>query len=141
VGTTLFTAADIADMKAFNDANLPDTIGLRSGTKTYGPGGSGSIVWAPGDPTWTEPCRVSPASTPQEALSAGAITEVKDFWVITREGVIVPQNSGTTFYRLEWQRDINADPLPPLFMLYLRGTPLRSYRMLSKFLCTTVAPV
>jgi hypothetical protein len=139
VGTTLFTAADIADMRAFNDANLPDTIGLRSGTKTYGPGGSGSIVWASGDPTWTEPCRVSPASTPQEALSAGAITEVKDFWVVTREGVIVPQNTGTTFYRLEWVHGITGLTSP--FMLYLRGTPLRSYRMLSKFLCTTVAPV
>jgi hypothetical protein len=68
----LFTAADVAEMRAFSDANLPHTAGLRSGTKTFEAGGTGgAIAWAGGDPTWTDDCRISPASTPQEQLSSG----------------------------------------------------------------------
>ena len=138
--TVLFTAADLAEMRAFNEANLPDTVALRPGVKTFEPGGTGSkIVWSVLDPTWTEPARVSNANAPQERLSAGSITEIRDFWVVTREGVVVPQNSGTTFYRLEWVHGITGLVSP--FLLYLKGTPLRSFRMLARFLCTSEAPV
>ena len=134
----VFTAADLSEMRAFNDANLKDSIALRHGTRTYEPGGTlGPIEWD-ADPVWTEPARVSPASTPQERLTAGSISEVKDFWAIMREGVIVPSNDADDVYRLEWTHDITGLTNP--FLLYLRGTPLRSYRMLSKFLCSTVAP-
>lgn len=139
----LFTAADIAEMRAFNEANLPDSVALRHGSQVYEPGGTrGPVVWDL-NPTWTEPCRVSPASPPQEQLTAGSLSEVKDFFLVTREGVAIPSNyvalDGTAhFYRLEWVHGITGLTSP--FLLYLRGTPLRSYRMLSKFLCHTVAP-
>jgi hypothetical protein len=133
----LFTTADIAEMRAFNDANLPHTAGLRQGTKDYGPSGGG-IVWAGGDPTWVEPCRVSPASTPQENLSSGSITNLNEFWVVLRQGVAVPVNSGSTFYRLEVTHSIPGLASP--VFLYVKGTPFRSYEMLRKVLCTTEAP-
>src|SRR5215213_5099396 len=98
----LFTTSDIEEMQAFSDANLPHTAGLRQGTKTFEPGGTGgSIVWAGGDPTWVEPCRISPASVPQENLSAVSITNLNEFWVVMRQGAVMPQNVSNTYYRLE----------------------------------------
>jgi hypothetical protein len=133
----LFTAADLAEMRAFNEANLPHTAGLRSGTRDFSPTGSG-ITWSPGDPTWVEPCRVSPAIPPQERLSAGSITNINEFWVVLAQDVSVPVNTSTTHYRLEVTHTIPglASPL----MLYVKGTPYRSYEMLRKVLCTTEAP-
>jgi hypothetical protein len=138
---TLFTAADITEMRAFSDANLPDTVVLRRGVRTRVSGGSYSAaVWDAGA-TWTEPCRVSPASAPQEKLSSGSIAEIRDFWVVTRHGVTIPkdESSGATtqnVYRLEWTHGITGVPSP--FLLYYRGAPLRSYRMESKHLCSSV---
>lgn len=137
----LFSATDLAEMRAFSDANLPDTVALRRGVRTRVSGGTYSApVWDVAV-LWTEPCRVSPASAPQEQLTAGSITEIRDFFVITREGVSVPKDeaSGATtqnVYRLEWVHGITGVTSP--FLLYLKGTPLRSYRMLSKFLCSAV---
>jgi len=135
----LFTAADLASMRAFNEANLPHTAGLRSGTKTFEPGGTGAaIVWAGGDPTWVDNCRLSPAAPPQERLSAGSVTNLNEFWVVLPQARSVPVNTSTTYYRLEVTHDIPGlvSPLP----LYVKGTPFRSYEMLRKVLCTTEAP-
>lgn len=135
----MFTAADIVEMRAFNEANLPHTAGLRSGTKSYESGGTGgAIVWASGDPTWVEPCRVSPAQPPQEQLSAGSVVNTNEYWCVMAQDVSVPVNSGTTFYRLEVTHDLPGVASP--LNLYIRGTPYRSYEMERKVLCTTEAP-
>jgi hypothetical protein len=136
--TAVFTAADIAELKALNDAHLPHTAKLFRGARTSEPGGTGSyIAWEP-DPLWEEPARISPSSAPQEQLSAGSITNVDDVWLVTREGVSIPRNTGTTYYKINFEHDLTGvtNPLP----LSLRGQPFRSYRALSKFLMTTVMP-
>jgi hypothetical protein len=138
----LFTAADVAEMRAFSDANLPHTAGLRQGTKTFEPGGTGgAIAWAGGDPTWAEPCRVSPASTPQERLSSGSDHEPERVLggdAAGRERATEHGGTVSTYYRLEVTHDIPGLTSP--LMLYLKGTPSRSYEMLRKVLCTTEAP-
>lgn len=138
--TVLFTAADLAEMRAENDANLPHSVVIEQGVVTFEPGGTRSgIVWAI-EPVATEPCRISPASAPQERLSAGAITEIKLFYVVMRVGASVPQNTadGLTFYRLRVTHDIAGFASP--LTLYLVGTPGHSFEMERKVLCTTEAP-
>lgn len=139
MASSIFTTSEIEEMQAENDANLPHTAGLRQGTKTFEPGGTGgAIVWAGGDPTWVEPCRISPASVPQEKLSSGSITNLNEFWVVLAQSVAVPVNSGSTYYRLEITHDIPglASPL----MLYHKGAQFRSYEMMRKELMTTEMP-
>ena len=135
----VFTTDDIAEMRAFNDANLPDTVGLRHGTRTYEPGGTMALVWDGGDPTWVEPARVSPNGTPQERITAGSIQDVNELFAIMREGVTVPRDTGADFYRLEWTHTIAGLTNP--FLLYdLRPVEIRSVRMLTKVLVSTQAP-
>lgn len=139
MGTTLFSAADLAEMRALSDANLPHTAALRTGTKTWEAGGTGAaIAWAGGDATALGGCRLSPASTPQENLSSGSITNLNEFWVVLPQSVSVPVNAAATYYRLEVTHDIPGLPSP--LLLYVKGTPFRSYEMLRKVLCTTEAP-
>jgi hypothetical protein len=85
-----------------------------------------------GRPTPWRTCRISPASTPQEQLSSGSITNLNEFWVVLPQSASVPVNTGPTYYRLEVTHDIPGltSPLP----LYLKGTPSRSYEMLRKVL-------
>ena len=136
----LFTAADIAEMRAFNDANLPDTVALRHGTRTYEAGGTrGPIVWDGGDPMWTEPARVSPASAPQEQLTGGSVQDARELIAIMRDGVSIPRDDGDDFYRLEWTHTITGLASP--FMLYdLRAVEVRTFRMMAKYLGSVVAP-
>lgn len=132
---------DVArEVKAISDAHLPDDIALRRGVRTRVSGGTYSAPVWDGSVQWTKKGRVSPATPPQERLSAGSITEIKDFFVVFTEGTAVPrdgQASATTqtVYRLEWTSGVPGVTDPVL--MYLRGTPLRSYRALSKFLVST----
>jgi len=138
--TALFTAADLAEMRALNEANLPHSAALRVGNKTWEPGGTDSdIDWhLPSDPVWTEPCRMSPASPPQEQLASGTVTNTNTFYVVFAQDVSVPVNSADTFYRLEVTHDIPGITSP--LMLYVEGQFFRTYEMERKVLCTTEAP-
>ena len=83
---------------------------------------------------------MSPATAPQERLSAGSITEIREFYVVFTEGTAVPRDSQATpttqhVYRLEWESGISgvSDPV----LMYLKGMPARSYRAMAKFLVST----
>ena len=135
----VFTAADVAELAAANDANLPYTVALRHGVRTYEAGGTrGPVVWDAGDPLWTEPARVNSAGAPQERLTAGALQNVTDFTVVTRRGVSVPVDDGDDFYRLEWTHDIAGLTSP--FLLYRARHVIHSYPAQSKFIATSEAP-
>jgi hypothetical protein len=134
----MLSAADLEEMRAFNDANLPHSAAIEQGTRTFEPGGTaGPITWNP-VPLATEPCRISPASVPQEQMTAGSLTSVREFYVTMREGAAVPADSTNTFQRISVTHDRSGAPSP--LRLYPIGTPVRSYEMLRKVLCTTTAP-
>lgn len=135
----LFTAADIAEMRAFSDANLPHSAAIQQGTRSFEAGGTGGkITWA-ADPVATEACRLSPASAPQESLTGGSVANVREFYVTMEHAAMVPADTaGTTLYRLAVTHDMSGAPSP--LYLYPVGTPVRSYEMLRKILTTTVSP-
>jgi len=127
-------------VKAISDAHLRDDIALRRGVRTRVSGGTYSAPAWDAEVQWTKKGRVSPATAPQERLSAGSLTEIREFYVVFTEGTSVPRDGQATpttqhVYRLEWESGIAgvSDPV----LMYLKGTPARSYRALSKFLTTT----
>lgn len=135
----LFTAADLADGRAENAASLTDTLGLRHGARTFGPGGVGGIAWDGGDPTWVKPGRVSPAGAPQEKLTGGSLQDAQELVIVMAWDVSVPRSTGSDLYRLEWTHSI-AGLTNPVLIYDIRPVELRTFRVLSKFIGTTVAP-
>ena len=138
----LFTDADLAEGRADNDASLVDTVGLRHGVNGYGPGGVSGITWDGGDPTWTKPARVSPASAPQEQLTGGSLQDAQQLVIVMSWDETVPRNGTPNpddIYRLEWTHNI-AGLTNPILIYDIRPVELRSFRVLAKFLGTTVPP-
>jgi hypothetical protein len=120
-------------------ANLLHTAHVESATRVFEPGGTGGpIGWATATVLATHAANVSPASAPQEQLSAGAITSIQHFFVTMPKAATVPSDTGTTFHRIRFVPTIPGIASPLYF--YPIGTPVRSFKVLTKVLCTTVAP-
>lgn len=82
-GSALFTAADLAEMRAFNEANLPDTAVVMLPVSVDVPGGQSTTYSPSAGSTRTLSCRVShPTQADLERFAAGQIN-VKPSCVVT----------------------------------------------------------
>lgn len=125
----LFTPADLAEMRALNEANLPHSGVIQSAATSSAGGGETTTVWST---VATEPCRLSPATPAQEQLTAGAVREIKDFYVVFAQDVVVSANNRVTV-----THDIPGLSSP--VTLEVTGVAGRSFEMLRKVTATIVA--
>lgn len=122
-------------VKSMSDDALIHSVVVKQATRVRENGGTYTVNWAGASTVGTYDCRLSPATPPQERLSAGSVTEIKDFWVVTANTVAIPKDSGNTLYRLEVTHDLTNIATP--IVLYHKGTPIRSFEGLRKHLCST----
>lgn len=122
------TAADLADLRALNAANLPHTCDVELGTRTRQPGGTYTTNWTVEQND--VPCRLATIGTPAERLSAGSLAEIKEFEVVFPYGTWVNPER-----RLVITHSI-PDLASPL-TLYVTGSPARTYEMQSAVIGTT----
>ena len=124
----LFTPADLAEMRALSEANLPHSCDVQHGTRTREAGGTYTTNWTVEQND--VPCRLATIGTPAERLSAGSLREIKEFEVVFPYGTwINPER------RLVITHDI-PDLASPL-TLYVSGSPARTSEMQSAVIGTT----
>lgn len=125
----LFTASDLAEMQAFNDANLPHTCDVDVWSRVREPGGTYTSSWT------TEqdavPCRLAIIGTPEEKLASGTLREFKDF----RVDFAVDVSVAVANRRMVITHDIPGLPSP--LTLYPTGSLARTYEMQRTVLATT----
>jgi hypothetical protein len=125
----LFTTADLAEMRAFNEANLPHTADVEAWTRVREPGGTYVTTWA------TEqtglPCRAATVGSPAERLASGTFAEVKEFAVAFDVDVMIAASNR----RIILTHDIPGIASP--ITLYVTGSEARTYEMERVVLCTT----
>lgn len=125
----LFSAADLAEMRAFNDANLPHTADVESWSRVREPGGTYVSTWA--DEQSGLPCRLATVGAPAERLASGTFAEVKEFRVDFAVDVMIASSNR----RLIVTHDIPGLVSP--LTLYVTGVPARTYEMQRTVLATT----
>lgn len=125
----LFDATGLAEMRAFNAANLPHTADVEAWTRVREPGGTYTTTWAPEQSSL--PCRLATVGTPTERLASGSFSEVKEFRVdFAYATLIAPSN----------RRLVITHTLPGIaspLTLYVTGIPARTYEMQYTVLATT----
>ena len=126
----LFTASDLAEMRAFNAANLPHTCDVEHWTRVREPGGTFTSSWVVEQDN--VPCRLAIIGTPEERLASGTLTEFKDFRVDFAVGVTVEVANR----KITITHDIPALPSP--LTLYPKGSLSRTYEMQRTVLASTV---
>jgi hypothetical protein len=126
---TLFTTADLAEMRAFSDANLPHSATVQAWTRVREPGGTYVTTWS------TEqsglPCRLATVGTPTERLASGTFTEVKEFRVVFAADAVIAAGN---------RRLVVTHTIPGLaspLTLYVTGVEAKTYEMQRGVLATT----
>jgi hypothetical protein len=129
VSDVLFDATDLAEMRAFNEANLPHTADVEAWTRVREPGGTYTTSWTVEQNDL--PCRLATVGAPAERLASGTFAEVKEF----RVDFDVDVSIATLNRRLVVTHTIPglASPLT----LYVTGVPARTYEMQRTVLATT----
>jgi hypothetical protein len=127
--TALFTAADLADMRAFAAANRPHTADVEAKTIVRQPGGTNVVTWVPEQTAL--PCRLATVGTPAERLTAGTFHEVKEF----RAAFDVEVSISAADRRIVVTHDIPGIPSP--IALLVTGSEAHTYEMERVVLCTT----
>lgn len=127
--TALFTAADLLEMRAENEANLPHTADVEAWTRVREPGGTYVTTWA------TEqsdlPCRLATVGSPTERLASGTFAEVKEFRVTFDVDVLIASSN---------RRLIVTHTIPGIaspLTLYVTGVKSGTYEMQRTVLATT----
>ena len=130
-GSALFSTADLTDLRAFSEANLPHTADVvAAGTAVDDGGGEYTLPWNVVEQN-DLPCRFAPSRVQIEQIIAGAIREVKDIDVFFDVNVAV-----ATTRRLTLTHDNPALPNP--VTLEVTGYVARTYEMERKVLCSLV---
>lgn len=127
----LFTASDLAEMQAFNEANLPHTCAVEAWGRVREPGGTYVTTWTPVSGQTALPCRMATVGTPDERLTSGTLAEVKEFRIDFAVSVQIPSANR----RLVITHDIAGLTSP--ITLYVTGSLARTYEMQRTVLATT----
>lgn len=124
----LMLPADLAEMRAFSEGNLPHRCNVELGTRTREQGGTYTTNWTVEQAA--VPCRLSTVGTPAERLSAGSLAEIKEFEIVFPYGTWINPA----------RRLVITHAIPDLtspLTLYPTGSPARTYEMQSAVLATT----
>jgi hypothetical protein len=128
---TLFTTADLAEMRAFGAANRPHTAAVEAWTRTREPGGTYVTTWVGVSGQGALPCRAATVGTPAERLASGTFAEVKEMRVAFDVDVMIPSENR----RIILTHDIPGLASP--VTLYVTGSEARTFEMERIVLCTT----